>query len=131
MTVIPDNLLRLMDPKDRASLGKAGRTFEELTVKNRAKNEKAFQEDVFRILRIRGMRWIHHTRTDKRPTGPVGTPDFLFAYRDHPCAIECKMENGALTHDQIAMMESMRLDGWKYAVCRTHDEVRRFLDSIL
>lgn len=118
---IPENVLRCMKPEDRRPLGKAGLTLPEIGEKQAAKREKELQENCASLLRQRNISFIRQ-RMDRRTTGPVGQPDFVFVIKGKPYAVECKVGDGVLTAAQSEMLWKMQNDGWTIRlVCTEHE----------
>ena len=90
MKVLPEHILRLVDPRDRARLGRAGPTAAEANAKCTVDNERKLQNLIDSYPRQRGIEPIR-SRMDRRTTINVGAPDFMFAYHGRPIAMEVKM----------------------------------------
>lgn len=123
-TILPENILRRMKPEDRASLGKSGMLAREAQDKFAANCEKQVHKQIENWLRLRGIFFIH-SRTDKKTTNAVGTPDFVFAWnwerspfidRTTPVAVEVKVNGNKLSDAQKAVRKQMIEDGWNYNV---------------
>lgn len=108
---IPPNILKCMPPEDRKPLGKAGKTNDEIAVEQAVKSERQLQDNISRLLRIRGIAFFRQ-RMDRRTTGTVGQPDFLFAINGHACAFEAKMPDNHPTKEQLDVHRAMRANGW-------------------
>lgn len=93
-------------------MGKAGLTSEEANAKQDAESERELQDNVSRLLKLRGI-WFFRQRMDKRTRGTVGTPDFLFALKGYPCAFEVKMPGKESTLEQEATHVAMTANGWR------------------
>lgn len=128
-----------MDPKDRKSLGKAGVTSEEAERKRLARSERELQDQIANYLHYKGIFFVR-SRMDKKTTTRKGTPDFIFAARQHvgssdsfviafPTAIEVKVGNNTLTREQEEVRHQMLRNGWRYHVVTTFDEFRRAIAS--
>src|SRR5215472_629422 len=85
MKVLPEHILRLVDQRDRAKLGRAGMSAAEANTKCTVDNERKLQNLIDSYLRQRSIEPIR-SRSDKRTTINVGTPDFMFAYQGRPIA---------------------------------------------
>lgn len=125
--VLPDNFLRCMSRDDRKKLGKAGMTREEVIREQNVRRESELKKLVIEYIRLHDVHWIHDTRSDRPHTGPVGTPDLLFAYRAIPCAIELKYGKGTSSDAQKGAIDQMMRDGWETLVARNLDDVMAFL----
>lgn len=128
MTFLPDNILRLMDKKDRPK-GKAGKTLCEIFQENEKKSEKEIQKDIIGFLRLRNIVPIHQ-RMDRRTTTATGTPDVLFAYHGIPFAWEIKTEKGKLRAEQEELHPRLEANGWRVSVVRSIQQAKEILDSI-
>ncbi len=126
---IPDNILRRMAPEDRKVYGKAGMTLEELEVKNSLQSEEELQEATASLLRLRNIRCFR-SRMDKRPTGPTGWPDFIFAVRGRACAFECKRFGESPEPHQSEVMAALTNDGWFVRVVRSELQVVKALNEV-
>lgn len=76
--IIPDHILRKMDPADRPK-GKAGMTLAEVYERASRRNEKEIQEQIANYLRQKNIPF-HRARMDKKTTGTIGWPDFTFPH---------------------------------------------------
>lgn len=129
MTLLPENILRLMSPADRAALGKGGVNKAEAEAKFIARSEKELQKLIAAELNRRGI-WFHQAAMYKRTTGTVGTPDFLFAVNGVPVGLEVKYEKGRVRPEQKKAIEQMRANGWCCFVVYTFDEALGLLKAI-
>lgn len=130
--VLPDKVLRLMDPKDRVALGKAGVTAAEAGAKHEARLERELQSQIAQYLRLLGV-WFDQDAMHKRRTGTRGTPDFLFAYRPigavdaRPIAIEAKGPTGKVNEAQRDCHCDMVRNGWYVLIARSLADVQGLL----
>ncbi len=115
--ILPNNILRRMDPADRAKLGKAGRTAAEVLERGEARAERELQRQIEQWLGLKGYPF-YRQRMDRRTTGKVGTPDFLVCVRGRFVAIECKVGRRELTEAQSRELTSVYLHEG-YAVVAT------------
>lgn len=129
VTILPENILRLMSPKDRAALGKAGVSKAEAEARFIARNERQLQRLIAKELNRREI-WFHRAAMHKKTTGTLGTPDFLFALNGAACAIEVKFAAGRLRSDQEQAIEQMTSNGWRCAVVYTFQEFIKFLKGL-
>jgi len=119
MTILPENILRAMSPKDRAKLGKAGRTNSECSEIQLAKRESEVQKEINNWLRLHDI-FVFWSRTDKRTRGKKGTPDHAFAWRmekgqpPYPVAVEVKVGDNKSSDEQIKVAKQMIANGWAY-----------------
>lgn len=89
--------------------------------------EKELHRQIEQWLRMRGVRCIVHSRTDKRTTQAKGVPDFLFVAHTQPYAIEVKVGTNTLTSEQELWLSDAALDGWHCRVVRSLDDVIAFV----
>jgi hypothetical protein len=127
--LLPEHCLRLMDERDRKSLGKGGRTAVETLADMEARSEKELQEQICSLLRRREIPFIRPSMF-KRSELPVGWPDISFAYRGKPIAWECKVGRNTTTAEQNLMIEKMTACGWRVSVIRTLSEALETLKGI-
>jgi len=69
-------------------------------------------------------RWKYiHSRTDKKATTQVGTPDFvIFGPQPVVLIIECKKAGGKLSEAQIIFIKEMEMLGWKVEVVFSYEQ---------
>jgi hypothetical protein len=137
---LPDHMLKLLDEKDRAKLGKAGLMMEEHIAQGEIKLERDLHRAIANLLRLRGIEFVE-SRMDRRSTNQIGTPDFLFCVwgqltptKTDPlawcgafpvaCAWECKAAGRMLTEEQQAMFKRMTTapNTWTCRVIRNVDD---------
>lgn len=94
-----------------------------MAVKADAIAEKELHRQIEQWLRMKGVRCIVHSRTDKRTTQAKGVPDFLFVMRGNAFAIEVKVGNNQLTKEQEAWLVDAAVDGWICRVVRSLDQL--------
>jgi hypothetical protein len=106
--IIPENILRLMDPAARAQYDKAGWLPEEALAKHWRRLERDEQNTLVAWLMLQeeaGKLTFDWSRTDRKTTNRKGMPDFRI-YRDGRALLgEMKMDNAKLSPDQIEMRE--------------------------
>lgn len=125
---LPDNIARLMPREDRVATGV--KTSAEIQEAIAAKSEREFQEQCVALLRQRGVKRVVRSRTDKRTSNAVGTPDLLFCYHRRACAYECKFDKGRLSNEQgIALAEFLE-DGWHVGSGNNLIAFKAWLDEI-
>jgi hypothetical protein len=129
VTVIHENILRLMSKEDRKSYGKAGKTREEIVKEVGAKLEREIQSDVIAFLRQRGIEVIC-SRFGKRTTTKSGTPDLIFAVNGQAVAWELKTKDGTCSHEQEQMRDRLVANGWRWEVIRSVQEAKASLDKL-
>lgn len=99
---LPENILKRISAKDRAPLGKAGRTAAECQEVQVAKSEKELQGQLEALLRRRGYIPARQ-RMDKRSNLQEGMPDFFFAVNGVAVYWEVKL-HGTTTKKQEDML---------------------------
>jgi hypothetical protein len=128
--VIPENVLRLMSPDDRAALGKAGRTFDECEEVRENKAEKDLQDDI--------EQWCVHQsppvvcyrqRMDRKSNMRVGTPDLLICAAGRFIGLECKVGKNKPTDDQERELKAIQSAGGTSAVVRSLAEAKRIIKN--
>lgn len=120
---IPSAMLRCISPADRAPIGKAANTESESFALNEAQTERELQNQIEQYLRTKDVRAIFRSRMDRKTTGVVGQPDFLFTYRGRPVALECKLPGRHMSPAQIEVMHDMDKDGWFVRTVYSLDDV--------
>jgi len=116
--VIPDNLVRLMSPADRAALGVE--TSAEAAARGEARREAELQKQVERWLMLHGIEYLH---LSPRAREKAGWPDLVFAVQGQAVAVELKTATGMLSEAQEACLARLQADGWRVAVCRSVPDV--------
>jgi hypothetical protein len=127
--VLNDAILRRMDPKDRAALGKAGRTFAECEEKRQFDAEKDLQSEIRQDLNRREIEYINPDMR-KRSALPVGWPDFTFVYLGIPLALEAKVQGRKPRPNQAEMHVKLRRNGWQVFVVESLADVLTILRDI-
>jgi hypothetical protein len=117
-----------MRPEDRAHLGKAGRTSEEIAkvVKDRA--EKDLHRDIVRYLNVLGIPFCH-ARMDRRSSMTPGWPDFTFPYKGRFVAWEAKTGT-RLSPDQNRIMAQILKAGGEFKVITELGEAKEHLREL-
>lgn len=129
MSVLPQKLIDLMSPKDRATLGKAGRTSVEIYRQIEEQSEKDLHRDIIRYLNVLGLPFAH-ARMDKKSSIAVGYPDFSFPYRGRFVAWEAKVRGRPLDADQQRTREMIEKHGGQFAVIRGLEDAKNHLREI-
>lgn len=128
--VLPENILKRMDAKDRAKLpGKSGMTIAEIESQQIAKCETELQTQIKSMLERNGI-WVIHQPTRKRSQLRPGTADILFAVRGRPIAWEVKMPGNTLDEDQLVAQTQMAHNGWLFDVIYSYDEALRLFHEL-
>lgn len=128
LTIIPENIRKCMPVEKRRDF-KAPTSVEAQT-KLDHKREKALQENIAALLRQRNI-WFRRNRMDKRTTGPVGEPDFIFAIKGKAIAFECKIPPGKVTYEQARCHDAMSENGWWVYVVMSEDAAVTILKSLM
>ena len=118
MKLLPAHVLKLMNRADRARLGKAGRTPEDIEALVHHRLEADLQGQICEWLRMREVEYIKPDMR-KRSRMPPGWPDFTFAWRGVPCGVECKVRDEEPTQEQRTQHARMAANGWRIVVART------------
>ena len=128
-TVLPERILRLMPKVERARLGKAGRTTEEIAAAVLHRQECDLQAQIAGWLRTRDIEYIKPDMRKRSPL-PPGWPDFTFAHCGRAIGVECKVRGEALEPDQVAQHARMAVNGWRIITARTLRDVITLLREI-
>ena len=123
MKPIPENYLKLMSPKDRAPLGKAGRTLVECLAISESKTERELQNQIRSHCTRYGF-ICFASRFGKKTTRLAGEPDLIVLHPQRVLFIECKIGKGKLSDSQELLSEKMKFLGHANHVVRTLDEFR-------
>lgn len=129
MSILPENILRLMRESDRAKLGLAGQTKSESQERYLAGQEEKLQHDIRSYLNLHGIEFINPSMRRKSAL-PVGWPDFSFAYRGAPIGLEAKTDAGRCTGEQLEMHAKLRANGWWILVARSLADVQELFREI-
>ena len=128
MLAVPAKFLKLMSPEDRKSLGKMGRTPEEVTELLQEKDERKMHNLFASWLKLHNIYFLH-ARTDKKSTVAVGIPDFTVLHGrgddDGNCmgfCIEFKVAGGKLSSEQKFYYGLITGNGIPYHVCNSAAE---------
>jgi len=127
--VLPQRIIDIMDPKDRAALGPAGRTSAEILRVVEDRSEKELHRDIVRYLNVFGLPFCH-ARMDKRSSIAEGYPDFSFPYRGRFVAWEAKTATGKLSHAQQVTREMVERNGGFFKVIRELEDAKNHLREI-
>jgi hypothetical protein len=128
-TVLPDHVLRCMDPADRATLGKAGMTAEEATRKFVSGEERKLQNLIANYLNLHGI-YYETDRMDKKPTGAKGRPDFRICFRGKFLGLEVKVAGGKVKPEQQAALDRIAECGGIGLVVWSLADVQQVLRAI-
>ena len=126
--LLPDNIRRLMDPKQRKALGL--QTNEEIDEGLNAKEELEHQKMLEAWCRQRDLP-IWHSRTDKKTTNKLGTPDFCLVYRNRVLVVEIKGPRGTLSPAQKDFADRLSRSGTQLHVTRSFQESRTLITAWL
>lgn len=85
------------------------------------KLEKELQEQIVGFLE-RNNTVVIRSRTDRKTSTNVGTPDLLFAIRTRAVAMEVKLPGKKPTKEQREMMLRMTGNGWACFIVEAYDE---------
>lgn len=133
--LLPPNVLRYMSTQEQKRLGYVSP--EKVKAKSSAARERELHDQVANLLRLRGVRYLGHSRMDRKTSRRKGEPDFIFSHRSpklddiaEPCAIELKTDSGELSEEQRLCIADMRQDGWEVLIARNLEDVKAWLDSL-
>ncbi len=123
---LPDSILRRITPAERRASGLPS-PLSELTVlatvKADKKLEKELQNQIENFLRLRGITVIR-SRTDRKTSNNIGTPDLIFAGRGRAVAMEVKLPGRKPTPEQEKFLAALSADGWLVKIVHALDEAR-------
>ena len=126
--IITDNILRLMDPRDRPK-GNAGVTFEEAEARRLDKLEREEHRAFIGWLERHEYAYAHN-RTDKRATTNLGVPDFLIGCRIG-LALEFKRTRGGrLSTEQQHWRARHEARGGIYRVVCSYQEAVAITEAL-
>jgi len=125
--IITDNILRLMDPRDRPK-GNAGRTFAQCEAGRLERLEREEHKKFLGYLE-RNLFAYHHARTDRRTTDNLGVPDFLIGCRIG-LAIEFKRRGGRLSPEQEVWRRRHETRGGIYYVVCSYQEAVAITEAL-
>lgn len=128
-TVLPEHILARLRPEDRAQLGRAGQTKAEAEQRYSDGQEDRLQKDIRQYLNLHAIVFICPSMR-RRSALPSGWPDFTFAYRGAPCAVEAKAGKNDLDPDQRKMREQMLANGWRWLLARSVADVQAMFREI-
>jgi hypothetical protein len=94
---LPENIRKCIEPRVRKELKTP--TLMEVFAKEDRKRELDMHKDFEAWLRLNEIPFVH-SRTDKKSTTAVGTPDFVILLEGRGFAIELKGPGGRLTAEQ-------------------------------
>lgn len=126
---IPEHIRRLMPKEDRAEMGKVAMTTADAQEKIDGRREKELQENIAAMLRQRDI-WFAWQRMDRKTTGTVGQPDFLFCVKGRACAFEVKLPGSHLREEQTQAIIRMTTNGWFVRAVRSEKEALEQLEAI-
>ena len=125
-SLLPAKILKCINESDRKSLGKDGLLPHEISQKLERQSEAQLQKLIYSELLRRGL-FFHYSRSDRRTTTRLGTPDFALPLAGSYVAIECKTPIGKLTSEQTDVGLKIKGQGGDHWVVRSFDE---FLDVL-
>jgi hypothetical protein len=120
---IPQSLVKLMDPKDRKSLGV--RTNEEVAAQNDLTLEREIHNQFIGWLRRHDFLDSYHSDPVRRPTIKAGLPDFGVYRNSRILFIEFKIATGRLSAVQEETFQRMGSQGNVILVCHSYDEAAK------
>lgn len=86
--------------------------------------KEGIQDEIAKFCNSQFPRWkFIHSRTDRRSTTPVGSPDFVvFIPGGRVLCVECKSKSGKLSIEQLAWSKEMGMIGHTIHVVRSLGE---------
>ena len=122
--LLPEHILKRMDPADRASLGKAGRTAQEAAQDGARRLERHRHDVYIQWLHLRSIPFIHANPT-KPSTIESGWPDFTLLWQGAAFCLEFKTETGVLSAKQEVVIARLTAAGVFVAVVTEAGEAIR------
>jgi hypothetical protein len=122
MTLLPDRVLRLIDPADRKPMGKAGRTSAECEEKNSQESERKIHNQFIGWLRRNGFEHFYHSNPVKRSTIEEGLPDFGIPAQGRILLGEFKVKPNKLSPVQERVFAELRKGGNEVRVWYSYEE---------
>ncbi len=119
MSVLPEHVLRLMTPEERARIGQQSAS--EAQDSCGANLERRQQKLFVSWMQLVGLYYIQ-ARADKRSTIRVGHPDFTIFHSQKVLLIEMKSDLGVLSVDQQECGLSLVNQGFVVLICRNASE---------
>lgn len=136
---LPEHILKMISPADRAEIGKGATLSEEAIAKYEAKAESDLQKQILALLEGHRGIVVIYSRMDRKATTPLGTPDFLFAVTGREpvepgaesgrettfaCAWECKTATGKLDQEQEKFRDKMTAppNNWTWRLIRSVEQ---------
>lgn len=132
--ILPDNILKLMSPEDRASLGEAAGhpnaalTTDEAIKKQFRRLEREEQRTLASWLGLQegaGILVFDWSATNRRVTCRVGMPDFKVYRGGHVLFGEMKIDKGGLSKAQREMHDRLLRGGTEVQIWDTADTAIR------
>lgn len=120
MTIVPDNILKLMNPKDRPK-GNAGKTREESEQAYSFRLEKEDHKIFSQWLDMKGIPYIH-AQNHKKSTIKIGWPDYTILYQGRAICIEMKAKGGKCSEEQLKTLGNLDATGTLCRVCYSATE---------
>jgi hypothetical protein len=130
MSLIPENILKCMSASDRRKYAKGQFTAMEVYEKVAKKDEKQEHNRFIGWLNRHDLDYTH-SRTDKRATIKVGTPDFHVWHSARHCFIEFKSEFGKLSQAQKNFIARQCERGTPILVTQSYIEASQFVVNTL
>jgi hypothetical protein len=115
--ILPDRLLKLINPADRPK-GPAGLTAGEAQTKFIKRSEREEQRLFSQWLLSREFERVltfNWSRTDKKATQRIGWPDFQVLYQGHTLFLEFKLRDSRFSPEQIQIIERLTEAGFLVA----------------
>jgi hypothetical protein len=125
MQIVPNNLLKLMDARDRKALGRNGMTSEECCTRADYREEIEMHNQYIGFLFRMRLRQYIHASPNKRSPLPPGWPDFtVFGPGAKVLLIEFKTATGTLSKDQERVIPMLAILGHTVYIERSYEQAR-------
>ncbi len=117
--ILPENILRLIDPKDRKPMGKAGLTASESQAKGEAVAERLIAKEYTSWLNLHGIKFIRASMNRRVHDLNPGWPDVTCFYGGKVLFVELKTMTGKERPEQLAFALWAGSNGFTGHVCRS------------
>lgn len=128
MTILPENILRLMSQADRKRYAAGQLTAEEAITRANHRSEKLEQTALENWLRREGWPYyqlkFYRARMDKRTTGPAGWPDFTIIREGRVLLGEMKVAGRKLTIEQQVTHDEFLAGGTQVQIWESYEQAK-------
>jgi hypothetical protein len=122
VTIIPENLLRLMSPKDRRQYGRGGWTAEDVHARVDLRLERKLHAEFSGFLRRHEFHLVIHADPRRKSQLPAGWPDFTIFHEGKTLLLEFKTSQNTLSEIQKEVIASLLKEGFTVLVLRNYPD---------